>query len=62
MTQPSDPASWNEHPACRQHLADVQLVHIAWCNEVLADHTPVRFMGCPLDAIWVWHYRRTGYL
>jgi hypothetical protein len=24
--------------------------------------TPARFMGCPLDAIWEWHYRHTGYL
>jgi hypothetical protein len=52
---------------CRQDRANTgfsivecQLIYIAFADEILAKRP--RFNDCPLDAMWTWYYRKTGYL
>lgn len=43
-------------------ITECQLIYIAWADDAAAGRTPATYMGCPLDAIWVWYWRKTGYL
>jgi hypothetical protein len=60
----ADFSLWSRHDYINSDLSyiEVQLIYIAWSDEVWAGRTRARFMGCPLDAIWEWHWRKSGYL